>query len=269
MTAYFKEDVKPWEGGILTTVVNSFEDLDGKGHGAKLECLSMMPCYAMQFVNWESGLDFKLQALKYRHMNSYISIVRDRDPGYVYPDPVSGGPRVSYTPSAFDRQNVMVGNIALAKILYVQGAAEIHVALPGMRPFIRDDPTPANKPNIPIARKGGEAEDILASVRDAGIADPRFQEWLRELEKHGNRTPEAPFTSAHQMGTCRMSTSPKTGVVDPRGRVWGTQDLYVVDASIFPSASGVNPMVTNMAIADWCSQGIVRDLAGGSGKARL
>lgn len=269
VTAYFKEDVRPWEGGILTSVVNSFEDLDGKGHGVKLECLSMMPCYAMQFVNWESGLDFKLKALKYRHMNSYISIVRDRDPGYVYPDPVSGGPRVSYTPSAFDRQNVMVGNIALAKILYVQGAAEIHVALPGMRPFVRDDPTPANKTSIPIAKKGGEAEDILASVRDAGIADPRFQEWLRELEKHGNRTPEAPFTSAHQMGTCRMSTSPKTGVVDPRGRVWGTEDLYVVDASIFPSASGVNPMVTNMAIADWCSQGIVRDLAGGSGRARL
>lgn len=42
MSAYFKEEVKPWEGGILTTVVNTFENMDGKGHGAKLECLSMM-----------------------------------------------------------------------------------------------------------------------------------------------------------------------------------------------------------------------------------
>jgi choline dehydrogenase-like flavoprotein len=32
--------------------------------------------------------------------------------------------------------------------------------------------------------------------------------------------------------------------------------LYVVDASVFPSASGVNPMVTNMAISDWTSRNI-------------
>lgn len=268
MSGYFKEDVKPWEGGILTTVVNTFEDLDGKGHGAKLECLSMMPCYAMQFANWDSGLEFKLDALKYRHMNSYISIVRDRDPGYVYPDPITGAPRVNYTPSAFDRRHAMVGNVALAKILYLQGAAEIHAALPGMRPFVRDDPAPAATAatSSPAA---GAGDDILASVRDAGVADPRFRAWLAELERHGNRAPESPFVSAHQMGTCRMSTSEGAGVVDPRGRVWGAEGLYVVDASVFPSASGVNPMVTNMAIADWCSQGIVQDLAAGGGRARL
>lgn len=272
MTAYYKEDVKPWEGGILTTVVNTFEDLDGKGHGTKLECLSMMPCYAMQFVNWDSGLDFKLNALKYRHMNSYISIVRDRDPGYVYPDPITGGPRVSYTPSAFDRRHAMVGNVALAKILYLQGAAEIHASLPGMRPFIRDDPTPKTASPPPPTSTPGAGDDILASVQDAGVADPRFRAWLAALERHGNRTPESPFVSAHQMGTCRMSTSAAAGVVDPRGRVWGTEGLYVVDASVFPSASGVNPMVTNMAIADWCSQGIVRDLGAsgpGAERARL
>lgn len=42
MTGVFAQDVRPWEGGILTTVVNTFENMDGKGHGAKLECLSMM-----------------------------------------------------------------------------------------------------------------------------------------------------------------------------------------------------------------------------------
>lgn len=44
MTGVFSQDVRPWEGGILTTVVNTFENMDGKGHGAKLECLSMMVC---------------------------------------------------------------------------------------------------------------------------------------------------------------------------------------------------------------------------------
>lgn len=234
----------------------------------------MMPCYALQFMNWDNGLDFKLNALKYRHMYSYISIVRDRDPGSVYPDPRNPDiPRVTYTPSAFDRRHVMIGNVALAKILYLQGAVEIHASLPGLRPFVRDETAGAGAsdamPTTPISSGTGAAADVLASVGDAGVRDVRFQGWLRELEKHGNRTPETPFTSAHQMGTCRMSTSPRTGVVDPRGRVWGTENLSVMDASVFPSASGVNPMVTNMAIADWCAQGLARDLAEEGTKARL
>lgn len=62
------------------------------------------------------------------------------------------------------------------------------------------------------------------------------------------------------MGTCRMGKSPKTSVVDPDCQVWGTDGLYVVDASVFPSASGVNPMVTNMAIADAASRNLARSL---------
>lgn len=50
--------------------------------------------------------------------------------------------------------------------------------------------------------------------------------------------------SAHQMGSCQMGTHSSTSVVDPRGRVWGTKGLYVADASVFPTASGVNPMIT-------------------------
>ncbi|PSR80797.1 hypothetical protein BD289DRAFT_484775 [Coniella lustricola] len=279
VTAFFKEDVRPWEGGILTAVVNTFENEDNKGHGVKLEATCMVPFYAMQFLNWDNALDFKLRALKYRHMNSYISIVRDRDAGAVYPDPHSGQPRMRYTPSAFDRRHAMVGNIALAKILYLQGALEIHVSLPGLRPFVRNEEAAAAAADPLASRHGSSGSSsssssassasILAAVQDAGVADARFQAWLREMDKHGNRTPETPFVSAHQMGTCRMSTSERDGVVDPRGRVWGTQGLYVADASVFPSASGVNPMVTNMAISDWISRGVAEDLAADEQKARL
>lgn len=249
---FFKEDVRPWEGGILTTAVNAFENLDGKGHGVKLECLAMMPCFPFQFLEWSDGVDWKLLALKYRHMNTFFSLARDRDTGYVYPDPDSGQPRVVYTPSAFDRKHAMIGLVALAKILYVQGALEIHAALPGMRPFVRDEASPS-----PSATVG---EDLVSDVANAGVADPRFKAWLAELEARGNKPPLTPFGSAHQMGTCRMSTSQKTGVVDPRGRVWGTEGLYVSDASVFPSASGVNPMVTNMAISDWISRNVAEDI---------
>lgn len=229
----------------------------------------------MQFLNWDNALDWKLRALKYRHMNSYVSIVRDRDSGSVYPDPESGQPRMCYTPSAFDRKHVMIGNIAMSKILYLQGALEIHVSLPGFRPFVRNEPdsssSSASRPSSSTAAPASPTSPagIVASVRDAGVTDLRFQAWLKEMEKYGNRTPETPFVSAHQMGTCRMSTSEKQGVVDPMGRVWGTQGLYVSDASVFPSASGVNPMVTNMAISDWISRGVVADLASEDEKAKL
>ena len=63
-----------------------------------------------------------------------------------------------------------------------------------------------------------------------------------------------------------MSTRAQDGVVDPKGKVWGTENLYVADASVFPSASGVNPMVTNMAISDWISRGISRELRGNGGE---
>ena len=61
------------------------------------------------------------------------------------------------------------------------------------------------------------------------------------------------------MGSCRMGTSPANSVVDPYGRVWGTDGLYICDASVFPSASGVNPMVTNMAISRGTARHIVEE----------
>lgn len=41
-----------------------------------------------------------------------------------------------------------------------------------------------------------------------------------------------------------MGTKPTNSAVDPRARVWGTESLYVADASVFPTASAVNPMLT-------------------------
>jgi choline dehydrogenase-like flavoprotein len=50
------------------------------------------------------------------------------------------------------------------------------------------------------------------------------------------------------MGTCAMGSRTSTSVVDPSGKVWGYENLIVADASIFPQASGVNPMLTIMAM---------------------
>ncbi|KAF2827912.1 long-chain fatty alcohol dehydrogenase [Ophiobolus disseminans] len=236
-----QQDIKPWEGGILTSVVNEFENLDNAGHGAKLEATNMIPSSWLIWLDWRGGLQYKLDAARLRHMAGYISIARDRDTGRVYPDPIDGRVRFEYHPSKFDKQHILKGLLALAELQYVAGASEIFTVLPGMRPFIRDPSLPAS----------GD-----------GINDPVFQAWLNEIKAKGFPSPESVFVSAHQMGTCRMSSARRDGVVDPQGRVWGTEGLYVTDASVFPSASGVNPMVTNMAISDWISRGIAEGLEG-------
>lgn len=46
-----------------------------------------------------------------------------------------------------------------------------------------------------------------------------------------------------------MGISPKISVTKPNGETWEVKDLYVSDASLFPTASGVNPMVTTEALA--------------------
>lgn len=60
----------------------------------------------------------------------------------------------------------------------------------------------------------------------------------------------------HSCGTCRMGASPSDSVTDPNGRVWGTKNLYVADASIFPTSSGVNPSLSIAANALKVADGI-------------
>ena len=54
---------------------------------------------------------------------------------------------------------------------------------------------------------------------------------------------------AHQIGTCRMGTDPKTSVVDPFGRSHDVENLWVSDNSTFPTAQPSNPALTIMALS--------------------
>ena len=46
-----------------------------------------------------------------------------------------------------------------------------------------------------------------------------------------------------------MGGSPATSACNPRGETWDVRDLYVCDGSAFPTASGVNPMISIESIA--------------------
>ncbi len=56
------------------------------------------------------------------------------------------------------------------------------------------------------------------------------------------------------MGTCRMGSRPSHSVVNLSGEVWDLPGCYVADASLFPTAVGVNPQVTIMALATRVAQ---------------
>lgn len=53
----------------------------------------------------------------------------------------------------------------------------------------------------------------------------------------------------HPLGTCRIAASPEDGVCDAWHQVYGAPGLYVCDGSAVPTALGVNPQETIMALA--------------------
>lgn len=54
----------------------------------------------------------------------------------------------------------------------------------------------------------------------------------------------------HPMGTTRMGTDMRKSVTDPYGETFDVKNLFVADASLFPSCLGVNPMESIMAFAN-------------------
>ncbi|KAK7402434.1 hypothetical protein QQX98_011823 [Neonectria punicea] len=237
--AIYDAETRPWEGPILSSVCSEFENLDGHGHGVKLETLSMIPWSWLTWAPWTGGAKFKRLAARFSHMAGFISVPRDRDTGRVYPDPVDGRCRIQYHPSKFDKKNILQGLVALSQINHEAGAREIFTIVPGMETYLR---------------AGDDLESIPGDGRSKETSEADFDVWIAKLRSHGFPAPQSFFVSAHQMGTCRMSLTRKAGVVGEDGRVWGTKGLHIIDASVFPTASGVNPAVTVMAIADHLSR---------------
>lgn len=124
----------------------------------------------------------------------------------------SGRVRVRYRPGPAERQRLAEGTTAAVRILLAAGAAEVHTLLHDVAP--------------------------LRSDADAWSIAP--------LAFAPNR---ASLFSAHLNGTTRMGADPRTSGCDPSGLVHGTNNVWVADGSLFPTAPGVNPQATIMALA--------------------
>ena len=84
--------------------------------------------------------------------------------------------------------------------------------------------------------------------------------WVDVLKKAGHASTSVPLHAyfkkripiegvGHQNGTCRMGFDPKTSVLDANCKTHDLDNVYVVDAACFVSASAVNPSLTIIANA--------------------
>jgi choline dehydrogenase-like flavoprotein len=95
-------------------------------------------------------------------------------------------------------------------------------------------------------------DELLAIFRDAGL-EPTVETFHVE----------APGTSVHYGGTCRMHASPRHGVVDQSGRVFGARNVVVADSAVFTTGPEKNPVLTAMALAARSSQWLADELQEG------
>jgi choline dehydrogenase-like flavoprotein len=138
-----------------------------------------------------------------------------------------------------------------------------------------DDARTARRALVELARlaRAAGAKEMLAIAQPAldhqldGDTPGRWTAYLRRLARVDAGPNRLALFSAHQMGTARAGASASDHPCDPHGRVRADQSgklvdgLYVADASLFPSASGVNPMLTVMTLAERTARAVLGDQA--------
>lgn len=231
VTAHWEDaPTRPHEGGILTTLSTAVANRDGKGHGAVLEAMSNQPGLHAATLPWRGSAEWKRQFLKYPHSALYIALARDRDGGRVYTDAATQKPKIEYNISKFDAESVLLAVIALCDVALMSDADEITTSQNQVASY-RPDKTST-----------------------LGVEDPKYKAWIATIKKAGVKTGSTAMGSAHQMASCSIGR-----VCDGDCKVYGTDNLYIADASAFPTCSGVNPMVTTMAVAHRTALQILRE----------
>jgi choline dehydrogenase-like flavoprotein len=104
------------------------------------------------------------------------------------------------------------------------------------------------------------ASDVMSGIY--GVPALNSMDEVREhLRPEAVRTKQLMMIySSHPQGTLRMGTDPKRSAVDCSGRLYGTEGLYVMDASVFPDVLGVNPQITVMSLSLLLAQSLGEEL---------
>lgn len=204
----------------------------GPAHGGFIvESAPAHPGLAAAALPWDGRDDGAALMGRLRHLAPLIGIVRDGGAGRVRALP-RGRARIDYRLHPADADTVRRALVEMARLGRAGGATQLlSVTMPGLW------------------------------WRDGDDFDP----YLRRLARIDTGPNRVLLFSAHQMGTARAGADPGAAPVDPAGRVRldsrGTllRGVYVADASLFPTALSVNPMLTIMALADRVAATVAAD----------
>jgi long-chain-alcohol oxidase len=223
----FDDEARPWEGMLAATYSDQDADMDG-GYGVKYEHVATPPSILLSFSPWRGARHHAdlMQALPYT--GGLGILLRDHGVGEVRTGR-DGEPIVSYRLAPQDVEHMRRGLRGAAGVVEAMGARRIY-----------------SSHSRWVAYEPGRDGDADRFVRDADAC--------------GWGPGQAQMISFHIMGSARMGGSPDDSVCDPSGQVWSTPGLYVCDGSAFPTASGVNPMVTIEALAHMNARGLAAQL---------
>jgi choline dehydrogenase-like flavoprotein len=225
MGAFFPDRVEPWGGAMQTRYSTQLADMDGRGYGARFETGPIHFALPASAFGWASPRQLREDVGRLAHMGHVGILLRDRDAGCVTPNRW-GHPRVQYDVSPYDAAHMRRALEAAARIMAAAGAEEL---------FTLQTPPTRIRPG-----GAGWLEKFMASADATGYRKLRMS-----------------YVAFHQMGTAAMGADRARGAVDGRGESFEVRGLYVADGSAFPASSGVNPMITIMAIADHVARAIV------------
>jgi choline dehydrogenase-like flavoprotein len=213
----------------MSIVNDTYTRLHGTNYGVKLETPPTHPGLLAMVLPWLGARQHREMLNSADQLGSFIVLTRDRDGGRVRLDP-HGMPLIDYALSPFDRANMLEG---------VRAAAEIHVAAGAEAVYLPHG-------SLPTLRAAGGV-----------LQNPEVLARLPHLSWRAN---QFGLYSAHQMSTCRLGGQAATHPLRPTGETVEVRNLFVADGSAFPACSGVNPMLTIMALAHYTAQQLKNSL---------
>ena len=234
----FADEVRCWAGPPQTVAVTKFLDWEGSRHGFWMEAAPAHPGLFALATPWRDGTAHKdWMRQRYRRSTGTIVLLRERSRGRVSLDN-HGWPRVEYSLTAEDRRQMQRGIQETGRVLAAAGAQALTTV----------HARPVEVRTTGVRLSPSEVQEFFDGVADRSLAPNRCT-----------------MFSAHLMGSCPMGADSQSSAVGPTGELWGAENLFVADASVFPTAPGVNPMITIMAMARRTSRSVVRRLQERSG----
>lgn len=223
----FDDEVRLWEGTLQARYSAEFRDQDG-GYGPIFETVPVHPGTGAFIVPWTSAAGHYEGMEKFRNLGFTAVLPRDQSDGRVSLSK-TGAPKVTYRLNDGDHRRLVEGLINGGRVMEAAGATEI-----------------TTLHATPLTYRPGSAYS-----HDA---------WAADVRKAGLRG-KSPLFSYHQMSSCRMGTNPATSAIDADNETHEVKDLFVLDASAFPTASGTNPMLTVYGIAHMAATKIAKRYA--------